>query len=287
MAVIIDIDRDRCIQCGKCVRVCPVSIFVQAPESKGIEIQHVDSCLVCGHCVGVCPEDAVVHSAFPAETVHPVDAAQLPTPEQMMLLCKSRRSNRAFSARPIPEEYLTMILEAAHRAPTGSNMQEVKFVLITQPEKIKQVTAFTMGVFSGLLKKLNCPLLRPIVKRMIPELYKYVPAFERMQRDYYQNGEDVILRKATAVILIYTPQSARMGVLDANLAYQNGSLMAECLGVSQFYTGFVQNAVQQQKGKLEQLLGIDGVIHAGMALGIPSFRYPKYIDRKEIEVVRL
>ncbi len=283
---VINIDRDRCIQCVKCVKVCPAGIFVQDRECKEIETQFVESCIECGHCVAVCPEDAVIHSIFPAEKVHPVDAAQLPTPEQMMLLCKSRRSNRAFSGRPIPKESLKMILEAAHRAPTGSNMQEVKFVLVTQPEILLQITAFTMGVFGDLLKKLNHPLVRPIMKRVMPDVYKYVPAFKQMQEDY-RNGTDDILRKATAVIFIYTPKCARMGVLDANLAYQNGSLMAECLGVSQFYTGFVLNAARQQKGKLEQMLGIDGVIHAGMALGMPSFRYPKYIDRKEIQVVEL
>ena len=35
------------------------------------------------------------------------------------------------------------------------------------------------------------------------------------------------------------------------------------------------------------MLGIDGEIHAGMALGIPDFTYPIYIDRKDIDVTRL
>ena len=35
--------------------------------------------------------------------------------------------------------------------------------------------------------------------------------------------------------------------------------MAECLGVSQFYTGFVCSAIEQdKKGTLEKKLGIDG-----------------------------
>ena len=72
------------------------------------------------------------------------------------------------------------------------------------------------------------------------------------------------------------------------MAYQNGSLMAESLGVSQFYTGFVCSAIQQDKQeKLVKLLGIQGKIHAGMALGMPAFRFPNYIDKKDIEVNRL
>lgn len=73
-----------------------------------------------------------------------------------------------------------------------------------------------------------------------------------------------------------------------NLAYQNASLMAECLGVSQFYTGFVCSAIEQdKKGTLEKKLGIDGKIYAGMALGMPAFRYKNYIDRKDLKVNRL
>ena len=84
------------------------------------------------------------------------------------------------------------------------------------------------------------------------------------------------------------PRTSRFGYQDANLAYQNASLMAECLGVSQFYTGFVCSAIEQdKKGTLEKKLGIDGKIYAGMALGMPAFRYKNYIDRKDLKVNRL
>lgn len=286
MEIAININKERCIKCKKCVRVCPAGIFAENEESKEIETDYIESCIGCGHCVAACPESAVVHSMFPAEKVHPVDYSQFPTPEQMMLLCKSRRSNRAFSTKPVPEDSLEMILEAAHRAPTGSNVQHVKFLVVMDPDTLRRITGFTMDVFGEVIKKLKNPLLKPLIKLIMPDAFRYVPAFERLQEEYDKGG-DGILRKATAVIFIYTPAGTRMGIMDANLAYQNGSLMAECLGVSQFYTGFVLNAAKMKKGKLEKILGIDGEINAGMALGMPAFRYPNYIDRKNIETVRI
>lgn len=282
METAISINKERCIKCNKCVRVCPSDIFVPDTKSKEIMIVNIKSCIGCGHCVAACPEDAVVHSLFPAEKVHAINYSELPTPEQMMLLCKSRRSNRAFTTKPVPEESMKMILEAAHRAPTGSNVQNVKFLVITDPDKLRQIIEFTLDVFGGVIKMLKNPLLKPFIKMAMPDAFRYLPVFERLQEEY-KNGDDGILRKATTVIFIYTPGGSRMGVLDANLAYQNGSLMAECLGVSQFYTGFVLNAAKMKKGKLEKLLGINGEIHAGMGLGIPAFRFPNYIDRKDIE----
>lgn len=276
------INENHCIKCGKCVRVCPAGIFLQDEKNKEITTDFIESCIGCGHCVAACPKGAIYHSLFSIEKVHPIDYSKFPTAEQMMLLCKSRRSNRAFSTNPVPKVSLNMILEAAHRAPTGSNVQHVKFLVITDPDKLQQITDFTMDVFGGVMKKLKNPLLKPLIKLIMPDAFRYVPAFERLQEEY-EKGGDGILRQATSVIFIYTPAGTRMGVLDANLAYQNGSLMAECLGVSQFYTGFVLNAAKMKKGKLEKLFGIDGEIHAGMALGMPSFRFPNYIDRKDIE----
>lgn len=287
MEVNICIDVDSCIKCGKCVMVCPSKILSQNSNEEPATVVTSKGCIICGHCVAVCPTGSVLHSEFPEDKVHPIDYNLYPTPEQLMFLCKSRRSNRVFSKKPIPAEMLDLILEAAHRAPTASNMQQVSFTLITDPEKIRLITEFTIGVLSSSVKKLNNPFLKPFLKRIMPDAYRYVPLFARLKSEL-ENGNDPIIRKATAVMLIHTPKSNRFGYADANLAYQNGSLMAETLGVSQFYMGFVCAAIKQEKkGTLAKLLGIDGTIHSAMALGIPVFRYPNYIDRKDIEVTKI
>lgn len=287
MSITIDLNQSTCIKCGKCVKICPSVIFVQKETKKEVEVQNITSCIGCGHCVAVCPTNSVIHSEFPEEKIHPIDYSQLPTPEQMMLLLETRRSNRTITTKPIPIEMLDKILQAAHRAPTASNSQSVSFTLITDPEKLLQVSTYTIGVFDKVLKKLQFPLLKPILKQIIPSIYNYIPLFERLKKDH-NSGKDPILRNATALLLIHTPKSNRFGIEDANLAYQNASLMAECLGVSQIYMGFVLTAIKQEnKNTLEKLVGIEGKIHAIMALGMPSFRYPNYMDRNDIIVNKI
>lgn len=86
------------------------------------------------------------------------------------------------------------------------------------------------------------------------------------------------------------PRRAACGAEDANLAYQNASLTAESLGVSQVYMGFVLTAVRQDgKGGAEP-----GCWDFETAVSAPSwrsacrqFRYPNYIDRKEPEVRKI
>lgn len=287
MEITLRINPEKCIRCGKCVRICPSMILRQEKSGGEVEVRELQNCIVCGHCVAVCPTGAVEHSVFPADKVHAFAYDALPSAEQMMLLCKARRSNRAFSAKPVPEELLMQILEAAHRAPTASNAQQVEFTVVTDPARLRSITEFTLGVFRKAMGKMKNPLLKPLVKLAMPGALRYLPVFERLMCEDAK-GNDLILRKATAVIFIHTPRDSRFGCQDANLAYQNGSLMAECLGVSQFYTGFVCSAIEQDgEGALEKALGIQGKIHAGMALGMPAYRYTNYIDKKDIKVGRL
>ncbi len=196
-----------------------------------------------------------------------------------MLLIKSRRSNRALTSKQIPQEFLDKIIEAAQYAPTATNSQELRFTIIAEPETLLKISEFTVKTFDSLGKKLSNPIAQLILKPFLKDVYKYLPMFKRLKQEH-EAGKDPILRKATALIFFHTPKSSRFGCVDANLAYQNASLMAESLGVSQIYMGFVLNASKQDGKKvLQKILGIDGEIHAIMALGMPSFKYLKYTDR--------
>lgn len=113
MAITISINSETCIKCGRCVRVCPVNIFYQENPRGEVQLQNISSCIRCGHCVGVCPTSSVIHSEFPPEKIHRIDRELLPTPEQVMLLCKTRRSNRALKSQPVPDAMLNQIMEAA------------------------------------------------------------------------------------------------------------------------------------------------------------------------------
>jgi ferredoxin-type protein NapH len=48
----LKVDRERCIECGKCQKVCPMQLPVN-------EILEKPDCIKCGRCVEACPKEAL------------------------------------------------------------------------------------------------------------------------------------------------------------------------------------------------------------------------------------
>lgn len=273
----IDI-RENCIKCAKCVAVCPVSVLSQDQKDKTIFVKRVTNCIECGQCAAVCPTRALQHSSFPATSIIDFTKEECPTIKQTMLLLKKRRSNRTFSSKEIPAQDIAKIVEAAYQAPTAHNSRDLAFTVISSPEKLKELTDFTIETYENAIKKLTNPLLKPLLKLKHPKAYHYLPLMQRLS-SAYRRGNDAILRKATSVVLFHTKENDSFSLTNCNLAYQNSSLMSETLGISQFYIGFLCKAIQLAPGSLEKRLGIKGHIQAAMALGLPKIKFEKYIDR--------
>ena len=267
-----------CINCIRCVAVCPSHVLVRNSANRMVEVGSLGRCIGCGQCAAVCPTHALHHSAYPTEKIHPFKTEDCPTSEQFLLLCKKRRSNRTFSGQPVPKECSQKIMEAGSYAPTAHNAQDVCYKVINSASQLQILSRFVADSYKHIIHILQNPLLKPFLRRFRPQYYDNLPSMLNVVAEY-DKGNDIILRKARTVILICTDQRDFFGATNADLAYQNMSLMAETLGVSQFYAGFLCSAIRLKKGGLEQLLGIKGKIHAAMALGIPKVKFNNYVER--------
>lgn len=276
----IGINNDTCIRCGKCQRVCPAFIPVVSKEEEPA-LRHPEVCIECGHCVDVCPTGAYTHSAFAAEDIHTIDRSILPTPEGLMELIRSRRSNRTITATPVPQHSLEMIQEAARYAPTAQNSRQVHLHLITDDEDLLKVEAATIGFFMRLARFMLLSPVKVIMRPFLRKLYDEVPALMAMN-EQFKKGQRPCICNCTALLILSAPKGYSFGAQDCNLAYQNASLMAESLGVSQVYMGFVQTAMFMMGCKrAAKALGIpkDHKAWAIMGMGMPAFKYPKYTTR--------
>lgn len=232
----------------------------------------------------VCPSGAFVHSDFPKENIRTIRRDQLPSPESLMELIKSRRSNRTITSIPIPQSSLSMIMEAACYAPTAENSRKVCLHLISENDVLQAVEASVIGLFMKLARIMLFPPIKMLARPFLRDLYNRVPALMEMNRQF-QSGRRPSICDATALLVFSAPKNYDFGPQDCNLAYQNASLMAESLGVSQIYMGFVQTAMfLMGTGRASRILGIPKghKAFAIMGLGMPAFKYEKYTMRETI-----
>lgn len=273
------IENKSCIACGKCVQVCPAGIMVRSTDGKRIEAVRTDRCIGCGHCVDVCPTGSVIHSDFPPQRVHTVDTGRLPAPEQVLELIRSRRSNRALTPHPIPDEALQRIVEAARYAPTASNSRQVSFTLVTEPERLRRIADFTVGVFASTARKLLHPVVRTLLKPLRPDLYRYAARFAEIEREHEAgNDPDLTAGDCPAHHPYARFQPIRMRGCESGLPERIAD--GRVAGREPDLHGIRPHGRPHgQENAFARIAGITGRPQAIMALGIPAFRYSKYTER--------
>lgn len=273
----IRIDNNLCKRCGKCAIVCPSNIFCKTESGMAIT-ENTMRCIECGHCVDVCTGNAILHESFPPERIQEVNRELLPSPESLMELMQSRRSNRTLTDQPITEQELQMILEAARCAPTAENSRKVKLYTISQQEDLQKVEDKVLGFFTGLAKLLCQPAIKFCLKPFLGDLYARVPELMEMD-EKAKMGERPCTCNAKILLVLTAPKNYDFGFQDCNLAYQNASLMAEALGISQIYMGFVWTALKMMgTRRAAKLLNIPSneKVYAMMAIGKPAFYYTRF-----------
>ena len=277
----IRINPELCLRCGACARECPQNVLVQATEKTVPMVQRPEECIACGHCAALCPSSALQHPAFPPENIVQVEEKRLPSPESVLELMRSRRSNRSITSRPVPDNVISDVLEAARYAPTAENSRRIRVSVIRDSQEIQHIEDATMRFFLRLARILLHPIVRPLTKLFLADLYRQAPALEAF-RKRWEAGERPSVCNANVILAFSAPKGYDFGWQDCNLAYQNASLMAEAHGISQIYLGFVQTACKLfGPRRTAQLLHLpEGHrLYALMAPGVPALKYRRYTRR--------
>lgn len=56
---IINLDKDKCIDCETCLNVCPKGVYGQEVNQDEVFLQHPESCFECNACIRQCPVNAL------------------------------------------------------------------------------------------------------------------------------------------------------------------------------------------------------------------------------------
>ena len=109
MGYIVNIDKDKCIGCGACVKDCPAS-HLRIEDKKAV-IQN-DMCIGCGHCYAICPKEAVAIKNYDMSETHEIVPFTSFNSEEFLKAIRSRRTIRQFENKAIEQEKIDKIIEA-------------------------------------------------------------------------------------------------------------------------------------------------------------------------------
>jgi nitroreductase len=171
--------------------------------------------------------------------------------ENLMDIIKKRRSVRAYQDRPLPEEVVRDILDAARYAPSARNAQPLEYKVITNKELISRLSE---GI-TAAIKRDGLTLKAPPNVRL----------------NYFYG--------APLLLIITAPGDNHWAVSDAALAVGNVMLYATSIGLGSCFIGMAR--LIQRDGKLMEELHIaaDRNIVAAVICGYPE-GWPEEKEKK-------
>lgn len=252
----IAIDSELCLRDGACVDACPARYLATGDDNLPVEVED-RPCILCGHCVAVCPNGAFTHQELPAADFLPV-VTDWPAPATMDGLLNSRRSVREFEQKPVERATLEALLDVARRAPTASNSQRLHWVVISGPEKVRQIAS--AAVDCGRVAGFHPSLLAQ-----------------------WDAGYDFVLRSAPTLVIACAPEPYRWGKEDAAIALAFMELAAEARGLGVCWAGYLTR-IAAENASLRQLLNLPAelTVRGGLMLGEGRFAYHRIPPRKPL-----
>lgn len=241
-----------------------------------------DYCLHCGHCSSVCPKDAIRQTAADSEPFQP---KLLPTQDSLTHLFRSRRSVRYYKDKPLAKEHLDKILQAGRYTATGSNAQNVRYIVHSDREKISELQKKIAPVLFRLFRLSDRVTSLPLAKRYIGAEYVkkvkefYMPSM-KVFTEKVREGKDRIFYDAPALIIVYAEKFDEAAGFGCAAALYNCSLMAHLLGIGCCFNGFVQLAVNHNS-KFKKHLGIPRhmMCYGAMTLGYQDVKFRRLVKR--------
>jgi len=285
------INPDKCTGCGTCIVICPDRIL--QGDDSGRPTLIGDHCMQCGHCYAVCPTEAIavpfLEDPVTFASISENDAT-VPSgsadPFILLNLMKQRRSCRLYSHKPVAGLLLEDLVKAGITAPSGTNSQGWKFLLLPEREDVVKLGEATADFYRRLNQKAANPLLRFIVRlfgnRSLDGYFgKYYDTVEIALEGWDQHKEDRLFHGAPAAIVVAADKSSSWPGEDALLASQNILLMAQTLGLGSCLIGFVVEAARREAA-INRLLGLDKGhrIYSVIALGYPAVEFFRPVGRK-------
>ena len=238
-----------------------------------IESSNESRCIACGHCESICPESALLHSLTQQAQASQFEGKAHINPSEIGSYFTNRRSIRKYQQKTVEKNVIEQIMEIVRYAPTGTNRQNNKWVIVSDKKLIEQLAQGTIN-WMRVLSKAN------------PEMAQRFNASSLISA--FEQGNDRICRNAPHIIIGYCDASYLGGIKDVTIAAAHLELLLPSFQLGGCWAGYLMLAMQNYP-ELKKLVGLDdtSTVHAALMMGYPSFKYYKTPRRNKANIVWL
>jgi nitroreductase/NAD-dependent dihydropyrimidine dehydrogenase PreA subunit len=274
MRQIFTVDTGKCVKCGACAETCPVKVI---EFKKGVVPEAVPwakkACINCGHCVAVCPKGAMSLVEMPASGCEPIREELKISGTSAEQLFKSRRSVRIYKEEPVDKKTIEKIIDISRYAPTGHNIQPVKWKVIYDRKKVVELKELVVGWMRHVIESDPAMAKKYYLANMISACEK---------------GEDVILRGAPHLVAAYAAEDEKTADNACRITLTYFELAASVLGLGACWAGYLDIALSLWKPLRDALELPKGYkSYCSMMFGYPEYRYYRIPSRKNPEITWL
>lgn len=274
------IDTDQCNGCGLCLRTCARKLIVM--EGERAFVRDPAHCSQCGHCKCVCPVEAPHLPALDAaDFTLAVARGQLPSPQQLLVFLRTRRSIRLFTEQILARETVLAIIDAGRSAPTAQNRQALCYTIVQEAQNLETLRTLTTEVLVAEADRLEAAVEEEKISpgSLTDEdrrFQDYPPAW-RFLAELRRNGIDPLFHDAPAVLLCHVnPLVSLHPEVEAGMATMQMALMTEALGLGSCFCALLDYAVGHSP-ELKRFLHIpqEHIVPISFMLGYPAIRYKR------------
>jgi len=264
------VDLDTCNSDGLCSHICPAKLIEMVDNQPSLVHKGEQACIRCGHCVAICPEEALSLEFLSSEDCLTIDHAGKLERIQVEQFLRSRRSIRTYRKKPIPKKLLEHVLQIASSAPTGSNRQPVKWLVIYEKSDVHHLGSLVVE-WMRFVDSANPAMSEQYFMKHLVEAW--------------DDGADRICRDAPHLIFAYTEKSVASGATDSHIALAYLELALAGFQLGSCWAGYVTMASNLWPA-LAEFLGLshEYQIHGAVMLGYPKFEYKRIPPRKKADI---
>jgi nitroreductase/Pyruvate/2-oxoacid:ferredoxin oxidoreductase delta subunit len=269
------IDVETCIGCGQCASDCPAMIINMEGTLPVIPENLEQFCIRCMHCVAVCSEGSVSILGYGPEEGAELAGAELPTPGQVELLIKKRRTVRNYQDKNVDSELIDSLIKVASHAPSGHNDRQLLYTLVADK-----------GVVYDLREEAYAGLEQLVQARELPE---DLEMFADLLEAWKSSGKDILFRGAPQLLIVSASEESASPLHDSIIALTTFELYAQSHGLGTFWNGLITLAISELLPSLRKRLAIpeDHQIGYAIGFGLPAIDYKRTIERAAPEINRV